>query len=152
MSNYTLCAKLHTVCRSTHFFVCAKLYTFCKITHLMQYQNSFFHEPILKFYTLLKLFLTNMRNAHELTFSFLILINKFSFQMHGLFKVGVLTRMGFYLVLVHTYLQSCDKYLNLKNRRVIWNNQWALPWSHASLCFHFQKQVGTWQQETCFAI
>ena len=60
VSNYTLCVKLHTVCKTTHFRICVKLHTFCKTAHFMQYQSIFFHIPIGNF-TLDWIFLHNQR-------------------------------------------------------------------------------------------
>ena len=80
MINYTLCIKLHSVCKiklclkNIVILHCVKLYTVFKITHCvwtctlfvklhiscLQYQSSFFRVPIGKFYTWL-IFLHNQR-------------------------------------------------------------------------------------------
>ena len=36
--------------------MCVKLHTFCETTHFVQYQSSFFHVSIGKFYTWLNIF------------------------------------------------------------------------------------------------
>ena len=53
--------------------MCVKLHTFCKTSHFVQYQSSFFHVSIGKFYTWLNFFtqpavvmvVTSMKYDHE---------------------------------------------------------------------------------------
>ena len=64
-NNYTclklhLCIKYYYVFKITHFVsnytLCVKLHTFCKTAHFVQYQSSLFHVSIGKFYTWLNIF------------------------------------------------------------------------------------------------
>ena len=71
MCKITHCVKLHSVCKSTHFRICVNYTLFCKTAHFVQYQSSFFHVSIQKFYTWLIFFtqpavvmvVTNMKYA-----------------------------------------------------------------------------------------
>ena len=51
MCRITHCVKLYSVCKITHFRICVNYTFFCKTTHFVQYQSSFFHLSIGKFYT-----------------------------------------------------------------------------------------------------
>ena len=67
------CVKLHSVCKITYFRICVNDTLFCKTTHCVQYQSSFFHVSIGKFYTWLIFFtqpavvmvVTNMKYATD---------------------------------------------------------------------------------------
>ena len=48
------------MCKNTNFRMCVNYTLFCKTTHFVQYQSSFFHVSIGKFYTWL-IFLHNQR-------------------------------------------------------------------------------------------
>ena len=71
MCKITHCVKLHSVCKSTHFRICVNYTLVCKTAHFVQYQSSFFHVSIQKFYTWLIFFtqpavvmvVTNMKYA-----------------------------------------------------------------------------------------
>ena len=115
MCKITHCVELHSVCKSAHFRICVNYTLFCcccKTAHFVQYQSSFFHVYIQKFYTYLISFtqlavvmvVTNMRCVSF----FLFLVSCFFF-------------ISYFLVLISNwkaFLISISSYFFLKNEKL----------------------------------